>query len=780
MGKKQATTAAVRRLYDSFSMLWPVIAGLVWFSDQALAATEEVAKGEQYQEYRLPLMRLVPPGETLELRLASSEYTLFAPVPERWNIVDAQLHLEYTNSISLIASRSQLRVSFNERVIAQFPLKPDQPDAIADIKIPLDMITSDFNRLKFEVAQHYSEECEDPTSSELWTQIDSVNSYLSVNAEARGIPERLSELPQLVNRKFWDSYELNLVTVGEDVSDAQLGWGASIAQMVALRLDYVPLKVRHIRAKPRLVPTDIADRYASYRFPSFDQPELLGSDTVLVGTAAELEPLLGAEFAGAVTAAYLAIYPLDADPAHFLLIVSGTSDDEVALAASALGFSDFPFPASQSTVVSAWTMPDLPRYAARNAVQANGQYAFSTLGFKTTTYRGFKASNLAEGDINFWLPPDFFTAGRENVELSLHLAYGAALRSDSVLNIFVNNHFERAIGLDDRDGAMYRDYRIIIPLNAFSPGPNVITFQPRMMPSVADFCVIGQSDNLALTLFDDSEIRFPEIMHFASLPDLNLFAKTGFPYSAVPADEYTALQIAGKDSKTVGAAFSLVGKLVQTVDVPIRSIRASFDAPPANAELLVVGAASNIDPKLLEATDLALGDPARVALPVAAVIKPDSVYRSPLAELIDHVTGESDPVADSRPSQQLNIRETGSLGDYTLMLQTESPLNSARTLTILTANDATALEQGVNSLVNPEIWNNLSGGMVLWRDKLDTLVHFKGATEYHVGQASMGHTLSYYFSSYPLEGLLVTIAVIIVAAVLMYLLLRRFARKGNG
>jgi hypothetical protein len=130
--------------------------------------------------------------------------------------------------------------------------------------------------------------------------------------------------------------------------------------------------------------------------------------------------------------------------------------------------------------------------------------------------------------------------------------------------------------------------------------------------------------------------------------------------------------------------------------------------------------------------------------------------------------------------KQLHIRETGSLGDYKLLLQTESPLNRARTLTILTASDATALEQSVNSLVSPEIWNNLSGGMVLWRDKLNTLASFKGATEYHVGQAPMAGTLSYYFSNYPLDGLLVTIAVIIVAAVLMYLLLRRFARKRNG
>jgi hypothetical protein len=774
---KQLFAPGFERFGDSFTFLWLVIAASAWFSGQSLAATQQDTEGVSSQEYRLPLMRLVPPGETLELRLASSEYTLFAPVPERWNVVDAELHLEYTNSISLLQQRSQLRVSFNERVIAQFPLKPDQPDAIADIKIPLDLITSDFNRLKFEVAQHNSLECEDPTSAELWTQIDSVNSYLSVSVEAHPISGQLSQLSKLVNRKFWDSYELNLVTVGDDISEAQLGWGASIAQMMALRLDYVPFKLHHARSKTRLVPVSGAEELASHRFPMLDQTELLGRDTVLVGTATQLEALLGTEFTAAVTGAYLAIYPLDEDPAHFLLVVSGTTNDEVALAANALGFHNFPFPENQSTIVSEWKLPEIPRYAARNAIAPNARYDFSTLGYQTTTYRGFKASNLAEGEIKFWLPPDFFTAGRENVELSLHLAYGAALRSDSVLNILVNNRFERAIGLNDPAGAMYRDYQIIIPLNAFSPGPNVITFEPRMMPSVADFCVIGQSENLALTLFDDSEIRFPELTHFTSLPDLDLFAKTGFPYTTVQADEYAALQVAGKDSQTVGAALSLVGKLAQLVDVPLKSLQVSFDAVPDNVDILLVGAASEIDQKFMAATDFALGNPSRVALPLETTVNPDRVNRSRLAELLDRATGEPDPVTDLRTPQQLHITKTGTLGGYKLMLQTESPLSRSRTLTILTASNTTDLAEGVNSLVNPEIWNNLNGHMVLWRDKLNTLVNYAGGTEFHVGQASVDRTLSYYFSNYPLEGLLITMAVIVMAAFFIYLLLRRFVRR---
>lgn len=783
MNKIQLFTKVIRQLGDSFLLAWLVLAASVWFSSQALAVTEEAEntdadeEAEEYKEHRLPLRRLLPPGETLELRLASSEYTLFAPVPDRWNIIEAILHLEYTNSISLLPQRSQLRVSFNERVIAQFPLKPDSPNTITDIKIPLDLITTEFNRLKFEVSQHYSEECEDPTSSELWTQIDSVNSYLSFSVEASNVPQKLSQLPQLVNRRFWDSYEINLATVGENISEPQLKWGASIAQMLALRLDYVPLKLHHTRARTRMAAGDDASEYRDHQFPMFDQTRLLGRDTVLVGTAAELEELLGAEFVSAVSGAYLAIYPLDDDPAHFLLVVSGTTNGEVALAANALGFHNFPFPDSQSTIVSEWKLPNLPRYAARNAVEPNSRYAFSTLGFETTTYHGFKASNLSKGDIKFWLPPDFFTAGRENVELSLHLAYGAALRSDSVMNILVNNRFERAIGLDDPDGAIYRDYRIIIPLNAFAPGPNVITFQPHMMPSVADFCVIGQSENLALTLFEDSEIRLPELTHLATLPDLNLFAKTGFPYTSVRTDEYSVLQVASKDSKTVSAAWSLVGKLVQIVDVPVKPLLVSFDSPPDSADLLVIGSADKIDPRLLEATEFALGNPARVALPVAAVVNPDSVNRTRLAEFIDRVRGKSEPVRDSRPPWQLTITKTGALGDYKLMLQTESPLSNAKTLTILTASNATVLAEGINSLINPEIWNNLNGHMALWLDKADTLVNFEGAQEYHVGQASVDQTLSYYFTNYPLEGLLITIAVIIVAAFLIYVLLRRFARR---
>src|SRR3569833_4661615 len=117
-------------------------------------------------KYASSQSRFTAQDEQITLRNASSEYVLFVPVSGRWQVRRASLHLEFTNSIAL-AARSQLIVSLNRRRFAQLPLKSTSPDGSADIQLPAELLTEGYNQIIFEVAQHYSQVCEDPTSPEL-------------------------------------------------------------------------------------------------------------------------------------------------------------------------------------------------------------------------------------------------------------------------------------------------------------------------------------------------------------------------------------------------------------------------------------------------------------------------------------------------------------------------------------------------------------------------------------------------------------------------------------
>jgi len=45
------------------------------------------------------------------------------------------------------------------------------PEGKVSVNLTVKLIKTGYNELKFTVAQHYTLECEDPGSSELWTTI---------------------------------------------------------------------------------------------------------------------------------------------------------------------------------------------------------------------------------------------------------------------------------------------------------------------------------------------------------------------------------------------------------------------------------------------------------------------------------------------------------------------------------------------------------------------------------------------------------------------------------
>ena len=106
--------------------------------------------------FAAPLSEFMARDEPLMLRNSESEFSVYVPISERIEVSEARLLLEFTNSISLIEERSQLRVGVNGRVVAQIPLSPRQPAVEAELPIPVRLLEPGFNRLTFSVAQHLS------------------------------------------------------------------------------------------------------------------------------------------------------------------------------------------------------------------------------------------------------------------------------------------------------------------------------------------------------------------------------------------------------------------------------------------------------------------------------------------------------------------------------------------------------------------------------------------------------------------------------------------------
>jgi len=726
----------------------------------------EVTPAANNVKYASSLSRFMARDEQIMLRNASSEYVLFVPVSARWQVRRAGLHLEFTNSNALVAGRSQLIVSLNQRRVAQLPLKSSSPDGSVDVQLPAELLVEGYNQLKFEVAQHYTQDCEDPTAPELWTQIDSLASVLNMEVAPRTDSYRLSQLPLLFDRRIWGDFSLNIVSPAGVAREPLLRWGGLVAQAAALRLDYVPLHVHYLTAEPRSGGAD-----AGRPLPGLQQSNLRGRDNVLIGTKANLAPLIGAAHAQRITGAFLGVFPLEEDPSHFVMVVSGSTDDDVTRAATALALIDFPYADASTMSIGALTLPILANYSAPNAVREGGRYRFAELDFDGATLHGYKHSNRNRATLTFWLPPDLYASERDDVVLSLHMVYGAGLREDSVFNVLLNDHFERAIALNDKNGAMFRDYQVRIPARSFRPGKNVISFEPHMTSQVNDHCKLGQTENMLITLFDDSTLHIPNAAHYVALPDLALLSRAGFPYTRAPDGSGVTFQVAGDDAATTAAAWTVAARIAQTLGLPLYQAKWSGAAGTADADLIVIGAQEALDPALRRAAPLGLS--ADAAAPLQTQLAIIEQAKLPWWERLS-LWSPKDIVL--RPAMA-EMQQSGGLGRYTAMAQFESPQHAGKTVTLITAADSRVLAAGANALVAPTVWNNMQGSSMMWLEDGSDVRMQLPAEVYHSGRINAATRLEYYFSRYPVYGGLVLVLIIIVLASLAWLLLARFRRR---
>ena len=648
------------------------------------------------------------------------------------------------------------------------------------------MLKPGYNQLVFSVAQHYTFRCEDPSAPELWTEIDTIASTLTFDSDLVPLQPRLSDLAKLFDRKLGGEQVLSIVTASPaPMRDDQLQWGMLVAQGAALRLQFVPLSIRHEIAAPS--GGEARPAASAANFPGLKQDALLSSDSVMIGTKAELEPYLAKSVADRISGSFLGIYALDADPRRFVLVVSGSTAAEVTQAARAFAFLNFPYPDTPSMLVSAIDYAALADYSGRNVLTEKGVYRFSQLDFKSTTVRGTAASSLINEEhvqnleIEVVMPADLFAHEDKNVDLILHFAYGAGLRRDSVLNIMLNDRFERAIALDQQSGVVYHKYQIAIPLRSFQPGVNKIRFAPRMMPLITGECQAIQTENLQLTLYEDSTLNMPNASHFVSMPNLRLLVRTGFPYNVKTDGSAALVHVASNDSKTIAAAWMLIAKLAQRNGYPLHQLGISFSLPPQdNKDLIVVGITGKIEPKLLQGAPLEFGKFSRVPYPVSAEAPAEDWPRDWLERLLP---GTSRPLAVGTEGDSGNktvvVSQASELVSHALAMQYRSPVASGRTATALMAANEDVLLQGMTELIKPEIWNDLQGNVVIWNKGAESVSWQKAGGEYTVGEVSVPSRLEFYFSRYPWLWFITLLALAVLLAWVTVRLLQRFRLKNH-
>ncbi|MDH5785694.1 MAG: cellulose biosynthesis cyclic di-GMP-binding regulatory protein BcsB [Chromatiales bacterium] len=714
-------------------------------SANALVSSGKSSKG-------LPLHQLRAESGPIRLDGTQNSATVTFPISARESLSEVELSLYVTNSIALMR-RSQMAVSINGSVIGQIPFKSEHPESHTRIAIPSTLLSTGYNQLTFSVAQHYTESCEDPAAPELWSEIDTMRSVIRYNALPRTITPSLAQLPLLMDKRLSGDYSLTIATVNLP-DNALIEAGAFVAQAAALSREYAALTIDHATlTKPEGV--------ASERRALDDLPDDIfgGGDGVLLGTRDELQPWLDNTIYAKASEPLLALRPYGREGNRFVLIVTGMDSGEVRLAAKTLMLAYEGLPPTDLSNVGEM----VAGVATRSTLHSGKRQSFAELGFESVTRQGIYPEPMR---LRFWVPADRFAKPNSELNLHLHMAYGAGAAGASTLNIFLNNRFEHAIALMEPVGAVYYDYRIPIPISSLAPGWNDLTFRPNMLPQRSGGeCQAVFTNNLLLTLFDDSYLQTDEMGQLVQLPDLNLLARTGFPFTGGREQGGLTVMLTENSSGNVAAAWSLLGKLAQVNHYPITKLSVS-GMEGVEGEALLLGQFDDVPVLLKQAS--ALGREGWIELG----------NRRGRGNVLDNLFA-ADAAKDKSAGLEVSLGDLMQRG--LVVTQFENPLSTeSASVVMVVAATAELLRSQVASLVEDAYWRQLGGGTVVYTEGAEQLLKYPAAANYLVGDAGAQARISYTFIHYPLLALAIIGAVILLFSLLTLRWLISYRRRRSA
>jgi hypothetical protein len=721
-----------------------------------MAPADQAVVEEPAYDVTVKFNQLRASAGNIELRQSRSMDSIYYAIAPQLSVEKAMLHLEFTNSVSLVESRSQMRILNGDTVIAQFRLDPSHPNAVANVEVPAQLIGTGFNRLSFEVAQHYTEDCEDFTAPELWTQINTERSTLSLAGEYDLDSPKLSEIDQLISPHMGGARDFVLMAGASSMTNDALSWGGLISQAVALRLNYIMPNISFETAMTALPPVedavtedgvDVVAEAPDANFPNLDLSRMGERNLLLFGTAEELGQFVSADIAAEITSAFVGIYPLDGAEGKFAIVVSGTTAEEVHRAALAFSLQKFPFIDDTHMLVNEVNIPSAAAQAQSSHLEPNSDYVFSELSFNTLT---LSAVGEQAATLDFNLPADFYVKESDNFDLTLDMSYGAGFRGDSVLNLYLNGNFQQSIPLNSESGAAFRDYKVYLPARAFVPGRNTIRFRPAFFSPYGGPCISPGRDNLLLTLADSSELSVPPAERYVRQPDLAIFGRTGFPYTADATGLDLAMMVTNDSPEAVTAAYLFAAKLAQVTGGSLYNMWMGFELreDTKSRNVFVIGPVEDLPSEVLAGAPLQLSG--EMALPYPASIRAiETVRQADFWADFNAAYEAARGNTSALPSDPIMVQQTGGLGNNAIMVAYQSPYLASRTLTVVTAKTNDDLQVNLESLVQPELWGQLAGDLALWRPNSDYVWVQRAGEMFHVGSIDFFELMRYHLARAP-------------------------------
>jgi cellulose synthase (UDP-forming) len=480
--------------------------------------------------------------ETITLRGAESKKTVPFTLPQGALVNSAVLKLRYRFSRRLLPGVSSLKVSLNGNAVATIPVveTPEHEtlsgqvsarqrptpgsrlEAIpageqsevqeSDIVLPAELLGRS-NELTFEFTGHITRTCEDPTDSGLWSHVDTA-SALDLAGSTIPLQDDLGLLPMPFFQPGLSGDQTVQIAFLQQPSRDGIRAAGIIASWFGVSAN----------ARPVRFAVSIG------RIPS-------GNVVVFAEGRSGLPAALNLTGQGA--GAFALVHDNPVDGSGKILVLMGSDGPGLARAALAVASEREPLQGAQAelpakarervSTAPRWLSTDTIRtFANVDTVDFDGdgtQTASAYVRLPPDLYFGKKALSVdSSGDV-----------GTPERTVPLHVLYrynGVSAGAGSELQVWVNGAFVRSIPLPHGGRNAMSDEAVVpVPAVMLRPFSNTISFRWAFAPVRGAGCAVAAGGDFHGTISKDSYLDLQGIPHWTELPNLELFANAGYPFT---------------------------------------------------------------------------------------------------------------------------------------------------------------------------------------------------------------------------------------------------------
>ncbi len=391
-----------------------------------------------------------------------------------------RLRLAYNAAVSVMPEASRLDVTVNDRAVGGWRIASGGNRTL-EVTLPGGSLKPGWNMIRIDAEQRHRVECTIPATYELWTEIDSVRSGLvfatGYAPERRGLSDIAGIAPDDHGR-----VHIRLVAP-QDPEPNQLRRALRLVQAMTIAGGYLDPVVEVTRTIGKGAGIDL-----------------------LIGSAAQSQ----LERTGNLGHGVVALFD-DPDPSRLVVALPDDSATLDQLADRLVEETGPSAPGTPAGIATRAALGGLP-------VTGDARVRLSDFGTASSEFSG----RLFRTSADLRLPADLYAADYAKVTLKLAGGYAPGLDSSSRLTVRVNGRQTAGAPLSARNGEVFSDRQLQLPLSAFRPGHNRIEIEASLSHPDDRTCdTIGQIEGpKRFLLVEGTELRFPTFARVARLPDL--------------------------------------------------------------------------------------------------------------------------------------------------------------------------------------------------------------------------------------------------------------------